>query len=186
MKATPWVIAVAAIGFAIVAGQFGRLQYRKAVNFEAQARLALDHQHVSQIKVDLLSDEVAGLRHDLAKKRAATSVHVNAVAAIDIQHVPDTSCAPNLAARDAVISSQQSEITSLNDITVAQDTSINLLQASNVELARALQARPKLYPRFVGPNIGVGVFVGAVGLRNGRPEIGVGVGITINILSVRL
>jgi hypothetical protein len=185
MKASPWVIAIAAIGLAIVAGQFGRLQYRKAVRFEAQARLALDHEHVAQISVDLLSDKVAGLQRDLAKRHAATSGHINAVVAADLQHIPDSSCAPNLAARDSVIVSQQGEIAVLDDIVSAKDSTIKLLQASKDELSHALQARPKFYPRFVGPNIGLGVFVGAVGLRDGRPQIGVGVGITINVFSVR-
>jgi hypothetical protein len=186
MKVTPWVIAIAAIGLAIVAGQFGRVQYRRAARFEAQARLALDHEHVAQIKVDLMTDKVTGLQRDLAKRHAATSVLTNAVVATDLQHAPDTSCAPNLAARDAVIESQQAEIVDLHGIVAAQDTSIHLLQASKDELSHALQARPKLYPRFVGPNIGLGVFVGAVGLRpDGKPEIGVGVGITINVFSVR-
>lgn len=186
MKASPWVIAIAGIGFAIVAGQVGRLQYRRAVRFEEQARLALGHEHVAQINVDLLTDKVAGLQRDLAKRHAATAGHINAVVAADLQHIPDTSCAPNLAARDAVILSQQGEIAVLGDVVSAKDSAINILQASKDELARALRSRPKLYPRLVGPNIGVGVFVGAVGLRNGRPEIGVGVGVTINLLSVRL
>lgn len=187
MKASPWVIAIAAIGLAIVAGQFGRLQYRKAARFEAQARLALDHEHVAQVWVDLLTDKVAGLQRDLATKHAATASNINAVVAADLQHIPDTSCAPNLSARDAVILSQQSEIVTLHDIVTAKDSTINLLQASKDELSRVLQARPKLYPRFIGPNVGVGVFVGAVGLRpDGKPVMGVGVGITINVFSVRL
>jgi len=187
MKVSPWVIAIAGIGFAIVAGQFGRLQYRKAAKFEAQASLALAHEHVAEIKVDLLSDKVAGLQHDLAKRHAATASNINAVVAADLQHIPDSSCAPNLTARDAVILSQQGEIASLGEIVFTQDSTINILQASKTELSRALQARPKLYPRFIGPSIGLGVFVGAVGLRpDGKPEIGVGVGVTINVFSVRL
>lgn len=186
MKVSPWVIAIAGIGFAIVAGQFGRLQYRKAVRFEAQAVLALGHEHVAQINADLWRDKVAGLQRDLAKRHAATAGHINAVVAADLQHIPDSTCAPNLAARDAVIESQQGEIAVLGDVVSAKDSTINILQASKDELAHALQARPKLYPRFVGPNVGLGVFVGAVGLRpDGKPAIGVGVGITINILSVR-
>jgi len=187
MKISPWVIAIAGIGFAIVVGQFGRLQYRKAAKFEAQASLALAHEQVAEIKVDLLSDKVAGLQRDLAKRHAATAGHINAVVAADLQHIPDSSCAPNLAARDAVIESQQGEIAMLGDVVAAKDSTINILQASKDELSHALQARPKLYPRFVGPNIGFGVFVGAVGLRpDGKPIIGVGVGVTINVFSVRL
>lgn len=187
MKVTPWVIAIAAIGLAIVAGQFGRLQYRKAVRFEAAAGLALDHQHVAEIRADLLTDKVTGLQHDLAKRHAATAVHTDAVVAVDLQHPPDSSCAPNLVARDSAIVSQQGEIATLNDIVATQDSTIITLRGSNIELARVLGARPKLYPRFIGPNIGVGVFVGAVGLRpDGKPEIGVGVGVTINLFSVRL
>lgn len=168
----PWGIAVAAVALALVAGSFGRVFYRRAEVFEAKARLALEHEHVRQIERDLLADEVKGLKVRLRAQRAS-------VAAIDSISPPDTSCAPNIAARDAVIASQDSIID-------RQGGQINLLQASVTEMKAALQARPKLFPRIVGPNIGLGVFVGVVGVRaDGKPALGAGVGITINAFSVR-
>lgn len=185
-NSVPWGIAVAAVAVALVAGQIGRVQYRKAVKFEADARLALGHQHVAEINADLWRDKANGYKRDLVQRHAATDTLTDAVVAADLQHIPDTSCAPNLAARDAVIESQQGEIASLTDVVTVQDSSITTLRASNVELARVLGARPKLYPRFVGPNIGLGVFVGVVGVRpDGKPAIGAGVGVTINVFSVR-
>ena len=186
MKASPWVIAIVAIVVALVAGRFGQLAYRRAEKFEAQARLSLEHDHVRQVQIDLLTDEAAGLRRKLAAIHTTTARRIDAVVAVDLQHIPDTSCAPNLAARDSVIESQQGEISVLGSLAASQDSSINLLRASRDELRAALEARPKLYPRIVGPNVGLGVFVGVVGVRdNGQPAYGVGVGITVNVISVR-
>lgn len=173
MKASPWIITIAAVALAIGAGTFGRLQYRKAVAFEERSRLALAHERNAQVQVDLLEDA-------LRKARANTARASARVAAVDAANPPDTSCAPNLAARDAVIQSQASEI-------FFQAGQIDLLQTSKDELRRALEARPKVYPRFVGPHISLGVFVGAVGVRaDGRPAFGAGVGISVNVLGIRL
>ena len=164
---------MAAVAFALVAGQFGRLQYRRAVSFETQARMALAHERNARVENDLL---IAKLK----REHAETARAQRAVAVVDAENPPDTSCAPNLAARDAVITSQANEIET-------QGRSIGLLAASNAEMRRALEARPKLYPRFVGPNIGLGVFVGVVGVRSdGKPAYGAGIGVTVNVLGIRL
>lgn len=172
MKASPWVIAIVAIVVALVAGRYGQIFYRRAEKFEAQVRLSLEHDHVRQIQIDLLTDEATKLKARLRSQRAS-------VAVVDSVSPPDTSCAPNIAARDAVIATQDSVIT-------RQDQQIDLLRASRDEMKLALQARPKLYPRIVGPNVGLGVFVGVVGVRdNGLPAYGVGIGVTVNVISVR-
>lgn len=173
MKASPWVIAIAAIALAIGAGTFGRLQYRKAVAFEEKSRLALSHERNAQVQVDLLEGK-------LRAQRATTARASTRVAEVDAANPPDTSCAPNLRARDAVIHSQASEI-------VLQAGQISVLQTSKDELRRALEARPKVFPRFVGPNVGVGVFGGLCGVgADGKPRYCVGVGVTVNVFSVRL
>ena len=171
MSKVSWGIAVAAVAVALVAGSFGRVFYRRAEVFEAKAKLALEREHVRQIEHDLLEDANKRLKVRLRAQRAS-------VAVVDSISPPDTSCAPNIAARDAVIAPQDSVIGN-------QSGQINLLQASNDEMKRALQARPKLYPRIVGPSIGVGVFAGVVGVKdNGQPAYGVGVGVTVNVFSV--
>ena len=187
MKASPWVIAVAAIVGLLAVSRVAQVFYYRAERFEQQARLALDHEHVAQVLVDLANDKVKVLEGQLAAQHAKTDTLVREVVAADSIHPPDTSCAPNLAARDAVIESQHGEITTLHGIVDAQAGSINLLQASKDELKRALEARPKLYPRIVGPSVGVGIGVGIVGLRpDGKPALGVTVGVTLNVFSVRI
>jgi hypothetical protein len=187
MGKVSWGIAVGAVALALIAGRFGQVFYRRAEKFEAQARLALANEHVRQTQVDLLTDQVNGLQVKLRSQHAQTQVRREQVTAVDAASPPDTYCAPNIAARDAVIDSQDTEIASLHGIVDGQAGQINLLQASKDELRRALEARPKLYPRIVGPSIGVGVFAGIVGVKdNGRPALGVGIGVTINVFSVRL
>ena len=186
MSKVSWGVAVAAVVVALVASRFVSVFYHRAERFEQQAQLALGHEHVAQVKVDLANDRVRVLEGRLAAQRTHRDSLERNVAVVDSVSPPDTSCAPNLAARDAVISSQTGEIATLQGIVDAQGESITLLQTSKDELKRALEARPKLYPRIVGPSVGVGVFVGVVGLRpDGKPSYGVGVGITVNVFSLR-
>jgi hypothetical protein len=181
-----WSIAVVAVAVALVAGRLGQVFYRRAEQFEAKARLALDFQHAKQVEVDMLQDRVNVLEDRLGKQHRQTTVARREVAVADSVSHPDTSCAPSIAARDAVIASQDGEISLLHEQNEARAGQITLLQASNQALKSALDARPKLYPRIVGPNIGVGVFAGVVGVQsNGKPALGVGVGVTLNVFSVR-
>lgn len=181
-----WGIAVAAVAVALVAGRFGQVFYRRAEKFEAQARTALEFQHAKQVEVDLLQDKVDAQARELAQQHRRTTAARREVVVADSTSHPDSSCAAGFAARDAVIASQDGEISTLHGIVDAKTSQITLLQASNNSLTSALEARPKLYPRIVGPNIGVGVFVGVVGVKdNGKPALGVGVGVTLNAFSVR-
>ena len=181
-----WGIAVAAVAVALVAGRFGQVFYRRAEAFEAKARLALEFQHAKQVEVDLLQDKVNALQVDLTAARKRTTVARHEVVVADSTSHPDSTCAPSIAARDSVIASQDGEISILTSQNAARAGQITLLQASNQALKAALDARPKLYPRIVGPNIGLGVFAGVVGVRdNGQPAYGVGVGITVNVFSLR-
>lgn len=181
-----WGIAVAAVAVALVAGRLGQVFYKRAEQFEAKARLALDFQHAKQIEVDLLEDRVNVLQSRLAEQHRRTTVARHEVVVADSTSHPDSSCAPGFAARDAVIASQDGEISLLQARDSARSGQITLLQASNTALKSALEARPKLYPRIVGPNVGLGVFVGVVGVQsNGKPALGVGVGVTLNVFSVR-
>lgn len=182
-----WGFTIAAVALALVFGQFGRWQYRKAVKFEADAKLALMHEHTAQVEKDLLADENKRLVAEAAKKHARTDTLTRVVVVVDSIHPPDTSCAPNLAARDAVIASKTGEISDLQAASAVQARSINLLQASKDELAKVLASRPSYYPRFVGPNIGIGVFAGACGVSaSGKLTPCVGVGVTVNLFSLRL
>lgn len=181
-----WGIAVAAVAVALVAARFGQVFYRRAEQFEAKARTALEFQHAKQIEVDLLQDHVNKLESQLTIAHRRTTVARREVVVADSTSHPDSSCAPGFAARDAVIASQDGEISLLHEQNEARAGQITLLQASNKALTGALEARPKLYPRIVGPNVGVGVFVGVVGVQsNGKPALGVGVGVTLNVFSVR-
>lgn len=182
-----WGLTVAAVALALLFGQFGRWQYRKAVEFETRAKAAEAHNRLAQVEIDLYKDQAAQLTVAAAKKDTVVRVLVREVAAVDSATPPDTSCAPNLRARDHVIEAQASEITDLHGVTASQVGAINLLQASKDELAKALASRPSYFPRFVGPNIGVGVFAGACGVSaSGKATLCVGVGVTMNLLSLRL
>lgn len=186
MSKVSWGVAVAAVVVTLVLSKFTAVFYHRAEAFEEKARIALGHEHVAQVLVDLANDRVKVLEGRLAEQHAETDSAERAVVVVDSISPPDTSCAPNLAARDDVIRSKTGEIATLQGIVDAQGESINLLQASKDELKRALEARPKLYPRFVGPSIGLGVSAGIVGLReNGKPSYGVVVGVTLNVFSVR-
>jgi len=186
MSKVSWGVAVAGVVVALVASRFANVFYHRAAAFEEKARLALGHEHVAQIQVDLLTDQVKGLQVKLWAQRSQTQLRTEHVAVVDSISPPDTSCAPNLAARDDVIESQHGEIATLQGIVDAQGESINLLQTSKDELKRALDARPKLFPRIVGPSVGLGVGVGVVGLRpDGKPALGATIGVTFNFFSVR-
>jgi len=181
MKPREWVLVVAALALAIIGGSIGSCQYRRAVRFEVAAQLAEGHARNAQVQVDLERDRANRFEAQAAKRDTVIRTVTVQVAAVDALHPPDSSCAPNLAVRDTLIALQAAQISDLHSQTVAQAGAINLLQASNDELRRVLASRPKAYPRFVGSNIGVGVFVGYCGAR---PCVGVGV--SVNLGSIRL
>jgi len=186
MSKVSWGVVVAAVVLVLVASKFASVFYRRAEAFEEKARIALGHEHVAQVLVDLANDRVKVLEGRLASQHSQTDSAERAVVVVDSISPPDTSCAPNIAARDDVIRSKTGEIATLHGIVDAQAESINLLQASKDDLKRALEARPKLYPRVVGPSIGLGVGVGVVGLRpDGKPALGAIIGVTFNFFSLR-
>jgi len=140
-----------------------------------------------QVVIDMYKAEADRYAALATQQHTAVVAAQATVAAVDSANPPDTSSAPNLAARDHVIEAQAAEITDLHGVISAQARAIILLQGSKDVLSGALASRPALYPRFVGPNVGLGVFGGVCGLRpDGKPAPCVGIGITINLFSVRL
>lgn len=187
MGSKQWGMFVALVAAVLILGQVGSCQHDRAVAFEARAKAAEEHSRLAQVDADLYRDEAARL-YKISVTQDSVIAHARvSVAAVDSQHPPDTSCAPNLAARDHVIEAQASDIVTLHGITDAQDGALRILQASKDELAKALASRPSSYPRFVGPNIGLGVFAGPCGINPaGKPAFCVGIGVSVNLFSARL
>jgi hypothetical protein len=181
MKPREWVLVVAAIAVAIIAGNIGSCYHKRAVAFEARAQLAEDRAANAQVLVDLAQDEAAHYQRLVARRDTVIRTVTVRVAVVDSLQPPDSACAPNLAVRDTLIVTQAAQISDLHNQTMVQAGAIMLLQASKDELQRALASRPKVYPRILGPNIGLGIFVGYCGVR---PCVGVGA--TINVGGVRL
>lgn len=180
MKLREWVLPVA-VAVAIFGSSFGGWQYKRALKWETRVQQVEQKVQSQQIVIDIETDRAKHFAAQAAKHETVVKVVTVRVAAVDSLQPPDSSCAPNLAVRDTLIEEQAAEISDLKSQTVAQAGAINLLQASNNALRQVLASRPKAYPRFLGPNIGIGAFVGTCGLS----PCG-GIGITVNVAGIRL
>lgn len=179
-----WGIAAAVgagIAVVVLVSQCWLPLYQKNVAFEARAVAADARATAAQVVADSFK-AVAKRAAASAAHRDTLIVHDSAVIeAVDREHPADTSCAPNLAARDTKIHDQAAQIVDLKTASEAQMGALATLQVSKDDLQHTLDTRPKLYPRFVGPNIGLGGFVGYCG-----KSLCGGVGLTFNFGSIRV
>jgi hypothetical protein len=184
MTSKQWVIgaaAGAAVALTVLISQCWMPLYQKNVAFEARAVAADARATAAQVVADSFK-AVAKVATASAAHRDTVILHDSArIDSVDRAHPADTSCAPNLAARDTTIRDQMSQIGDLKTASRAQMATLAILQASKDDLQHALDTRPKLYPRFVGPSIGFGVFAGYCGTSKC-----LGVGLTLNFGSIRV
>lgn len=178
----PWLLVAVGVGVILWLGQCASSQRTKALRFEQDAKNALAHANSNQEEADYYKDLAAEAQRRAARIDTVIQYRVRSVHVVDSLFPPDSSCLPNIAARDSLIAAQADDISQLHGVTAAQARALLLLQSSKDELARVLASRPASYPRFLGPNIGLGVFGGVCGL--GVPCVGVGV--TVNLFSLRL
>lgn len=101
---------------------------------------------------------------------------------------PDSTCGPSLAARDAVIAAQDSVIGAQNVAIGSLEASNALLVQAKDSLAAALALRPKRFSRFVGPNISLGIGIGAdpIAVLANKPPWRITAGVTINLGGLHL
>lgn len=181
MTIKQWGVAAVVAVLVLVLGLHDGLLYRKNVAFEARVVAAEARAKIAQAQVDTFKAIAQQALASAATKDTIVAHDTVEIAAVDAAHPADTSCAPNLAVRDKTIRDQKSEIVDLKTGAAAQMAALATLQASKDDLQHTLDTRPKLYPRFVGPNVGLGVFVGYCGTSPC-----VGAGITVNLASLRL
>ena len=184
MISKQWVIGAAAgvaVALTVLISQCWMPLYQKNVAFEARAVAADARATAAQVVADSFK-AIAKVAKASAAHRDTIIVHdTAAIDSVDRAHPADTSCVPNLAVRDSTIHDQAAQIGDLKTVAEAQIGALAALQTSKDDLQHTLDTRPKLYPRFVGPNIGLGAFLGYCGTH-----LCGGVGLTVNIGSVRL
>lgn len=162
MKFNLWYATAAVIAAGLL------WQTCRADGFEKRAKAAEAFSAAAQRQVDSLRVEAVWAETQ-ARKIDTVVVRARAtVAHIDSISPPDSSCTPNLAARDTLIARQADEIDKLKLANDRLGKALVALQGKADTLSRALASRP--HPgrvKFRGPSIGPAVWLYPGQLRLG-------------------
>lgn len=169
----------------------GFLMYRgfhRAADFERKAQRAEQVAAQLQPKIDSLQAHVDSLQLVTVQRDTVLKVLQHNVVVMDSLHPPPDTCRPNLAVRDSVIMGQGRQIVDLTSALQSERSANVLLRQIHVADSAALVSRPKLFPRFLGPHLSLGLQLGVdpTTVLSPHPTPRLGVGLSINFVGIRL
>ena len=189
LKSLRWVAAGILVLAVISAAVAARIALRRAVTFENRAQRAEAVNTVLTAQAAALKARSDSFEARAARRDTIIVTLTRTIAAVDSANpVPDT-CRPNLAVRDSLISEQRAQITDLRTALGAAQEARARLEQANRGLTDALASRPKLFSRFTGPNLGLGVSIGVdpIAIFQGKPLAArFNAGLTLNIGGIKL
>ena len=171
----------------MVLGFLAHLAFKRAETFERRAQRAETVAALLRPQIDSLQASVDSLQRVTTRRDTVIKVLRHNVFVIDSLSPPPDTCRPNLAARDSVIAEQGRQVEDLTQALHSERRANILLRQALDSALAALAVRPKYFPRFLGPNLGLGVAVGVdptTILKHPQPEVRIG--ISLNIMGIRL
>ena len=164
------LVAVAVAAHALVAN----------IGWQRRADNALKSARVLQSSVDSLKDVASKAEASAAHKDTVRVTLTKLIPQTDSASHPDSTCKPSLAARDAVIASDSSELFTWKRAFTNEETALTRLQAENDTLKTALRTKPAVVLELFHPSAHVSLQLMLY------PEVRLGVGVSLNVLKVPL